>query len=212
MESSFEINATMFLTFFCTVITLYNSNFTGHNDANPTMHTFVASPDIVATMSFAGCASFNLTDSLIGSDGKPFKFSDPTGQELSPHGYDAGEDTFQSSPVNCTSISVTVDLKSDHLQLIKSFLPWDGKTSTNLPILIKVSSKSSFIVLSLLIHSLIFQQLITFPLVGRLTLDTAPSLVPNRLALFPIQQCCTGIPPLASSPYTTASLPHAKAI
>ncbi|KAG2336159.1 aconitase-domain-containing protein [Suillus weaverae] len=71
------------------IITSYNRNFTGRNDANPTAYAFVASPDIVTAMAFASDLTFNpVLDTLIGSDGKPFKFSDPTGNELPPRSYD----------------------------------------------------------------------------------------------------------------------------
>ncbi|OAX32594.1 aconitase-domain-containing protein, partial [Rhizopogon vinicolor AM-OR11-026] len=54
-------------------ITSYNRNFTGRNDANPATHAFVASPDVVTAMAFAGDLTFNpVSDTLIGSDGKPF--------------------------------------------------------------------------------------------------------------------------------------------
>ncbi|KAK0447361.1 uncharacterized protein EV420DRAFT_1622379 [Desarmillaria tabescens] len=124
------------------IITSYNRNFTGRNDANPATHAFVASPDIVTAMVFAGSLSFNpTTDSLIGSDGKPFKFSDPSGNELPPRGYDPGQDTFQPPPADRASVSVAVDPKSDRLQLLQPFQPWDGKTPSDLPILIKVKGK-----------------------------------------------------------------------
>lgn len=126
------------------VITSYNRNFTGRNDANPATHAFVASPDVVTAMAFAGSLSFNpLTDSLIGADGKSFKFSDPTGNELPPRGYDPGQNTFQPPPADRASVSVAVDPKSDRLQLLHPFKPWDGKTPTDLPILIKVTGKCS---------------------------------------------------------------------
>lgn len=41
------------------IITSYNRNFTGRNDANPGTHAFVASPDIVTAMAFAGDLTFN---------------------------------------------------------------------------------------------------------------------------------------------------------
>ncbi|EDR10198.1 aconitate hydratase 2 [Laccaria bicolor S238N-H82] len=125
-----------------TIITSYNRNFTGRNDANPATHAFVTSPDIVTAMSFAGRLSFNpLTDSLVGSDGKPFRFSDPTGNELPPRGYDPGEETFQPPPGDRAAVNVAVDPKSDRLQLLQPFEAWDGKTPTDLPILIKVKGK-----------------------------------------------------------------------
>lgn len=128
----------------CIVITSYNRNFTGRNDANPATHAFVASPDIVTAMAFAGDLTFNpLTDSLTGTDGKPFKFADPTGNELPPRGYDPGEDTFQAPPEDRASVNVIVSPTSDRLQLLKPFQPWDGKEPKDLPVLIKVLGKCS---------------------------------------------------------------------
>lgn len=125
-----------------TIVTSYNRNFTGRNDANPATHAFVASPDLTTALAFAGSLSFNpLTDSLIGADGKPFKFEDPSGHELPPRGYDPGENTFQAPPADRASVKVAVDPKSDRLQLLKPFQPWDGKTPEDLPILIKVKGK-----------------------------------------------------------------------
>ncbi|KAI0659663.1 aconitate hydratase [Cubamyces menziesii] len=124
------------------IITSYNRNFTGRNDANPATHAFVASPDIVTAMAFAGDLRFNpLKDTLTGTDGKPFKFSDPSGFELPPRGYDPGQNTFQAPPEDRASVQVAVDPKSDRLQLLKPFAPWDGKTPTDLPVLIKVKGK-----------------------------------------------------------------------
>ena len=95
-------------------------------------------------MVFAGSMSFNpLTDSLTASDGKPFKFTDPSGNELPPRGYDPGENTFQAPPADRASVSVAVDPKSDRLQLLSPFDPWDGKIPTDLPVLIKAQGKCS---------------------------------------------------------------------
>lgn len=124
------------------IITSYNRNFTGRNDANPATHAFVASPDLVTAFAFSGKLTFNpLTDSLIGSDGKPFKFSDPSGNELPPRGYDPGENTFQPPPADRSAVQVAIDPKSQRLQLLQPFEPWDGKTPKNLPVLIKVKGK-----------------------------------------------------------------------
>ena len=124
------------------VITSYNRNFTGRNDANPATHAFVASPDLVTAMAFAGDLRFNpLTDTLNGSDGKPFRFSDPAGKELPPRGYDPGQDTYQAPPVDRVSVNVAVNPQSDRLQLLKPFQPYDGKTPEDLPVLIKVKGK-----------------------------------------------------------------------
>ncbi|OCB89252.1 aconitate hydratase [Sanghuangporus baumii] len=124
------------------IVTSYNRNFTGRNDANPATHAFVASPDIVTALVFAGDLTFNpLTDTLTGADGKPFKFSDPSGFELPPRGYDPGQDTFQPPPEDRASVLVAIDPKSDRLQKLEPFEPWNGKTPTDLPVLIKVKGK-----------------------------------------------------------------------
>ncbi|KAF9562098.1 aconitase [Agrocybe pediades] len=125
-----------------TIVTSYNRNFTGRNDANPATHAFVTSPDIVTALAFAGSLSFNpLTDSIPTPSGKPFKFSPPTGFELPPSGYDPGEDTFQAPPQDRASVQVKVDPKSDRLQLLKPFAPWDGKDPKDMPVLIKAKGK-----------------------------------------------------------------------
>ena len=93
-------------------------------------------------MVFAGDLRFNpLTDSITGADGKPFKFEDPSGNELPPRGYDPGENTFQAPPADRASVQVAVDPKSERLQLLTPFKPWDGQTPKGLPILIKVKGK-----------------------------------------------------------------------
>ena len=53
------------------IISSYNRNFTGRNDANPATHAFVTSPDLVVAMTIAGTLKFNpLTDTLKDKDGK----------------------------------------------------------------------------------------------------------------------------------------------
>lgn len=79
-----------------TIVTSYNRNFTGRNDANPATHCFVTSPELVTALSLAGRLDFNpLTDELTGSDGKKFKLDSPFGDELPSRGFDPGQDTYQ---------------------------------------------------------------------------------------------------------------------
>lgn len=63
-----------------TIVTSYNRNFTGRNDANAATHAFVTSPELVTALSIAGRLDFNpVTDSLKGKDGKEFKLDNPFG-------------------------------------------------------------------------------------------------------------------------------------
>ncbi|KAJ5630964.1 Aconitate hydratase [Penicillium longicatenatum] len=120
------------------IISSYNRNFTGRNDANPATHAFVASPDLVVAMTVAGTLNFNpLTDSLKDSEGKEFMLKPPTGDGLPERGYDPGP------PADRESITVAVSPTSDRLQLLGGFAAWDKKDATNIPILIKCQGKTT---------------------------------------------------------------------
>ena len=126
------------------IISSYNRNFTGRNDANPATHSFVTSPDLVVAMTIAGTLNFNpLTDTLKDKDGNDFKLSPPTGAGLPANGYDPGRDTYQAPPADRQAVSVAVAPTSDRLQILEPFPPWDGKDATDLPILIKCKGKTT---------------------------------------------------------------------
>ncbi|RMY57525.1 hypothetical protein D0865_03064 [Hortaea werneckii] len=126
------------------IISSYNRNFTGRNDANPATHSFVTSPDLVVAMTLAGSLNFNpLTDTLKDKDGKEFMLKAPTGEGLPAQGYDPGRDTYQAPPQDRNSVQVAVSPTSDRLQILEPFTPWDGKDATDLPILIKAQGKTT---------------------------------------------------------------------
>lgn len=125
-----------------TIVTSYNRNFTGRNDANPATHAFVASPELVTALAIAGDLGFNPeTDSLTAADGTKFKFESPYGDELPAKGFDPGEDTFQPPPSDSTGLKVNVEDTSKRLQLLSPFPKWDGKDITDALVLIKVKGK-----------------------------------------------------------------------
>ncbi|CAI7645445.1 unnamed protein product [Penicillium bialowiezense] len=126
------------------IISSYNRNFTGRNDANPATHAFVASPDLVVAMTVAGTLNFNpITDTLKDKDGKEFKLKPPSGDGLPTRGYDAGRDTYQAPPADRSAVQVNVSPSSDRLQILAGFSKWDGKDATDLPILIKCQGKTT---------------------------------------------------------------------
>lgn len=126
------------------IISSYNRNFTGRNDANPATHAFVASPDLVVALTIAGTLNFNpLTDTLKDANGKEFKLKEPTGDGLPAKGFDPGRNTYQAPPADRSSVNVAVSPTSDRLQILEPFQPWDGKDATNLPILIKAKGKTT---------------------------------------------------------------------
>ncbi|KAL1800343.1 hypothetical protein ACET3X_000685 [Alternaria dauci] len=114
------------------IISSYNRNFTGRNDANPATHSFVTSPDLVVAMSVAGTLLFNpLVDELTAADGSKFKLKEPTGLGLPTNGYDPGQDTYQAPPEDRASVSVA------------PFSAWNGQDAKDLPILIKCAGKTT---------------------------------------------------------------------
>ncbi|KAI9716721.1 MAG: Aconitate hydratase mitochondrial [Chrysothrix sp. TS-e1954] len=126
------------------IISSYNRNFTGRNDANPATHSFVTSPDIVVAMSLAGHLKFNpLTDKLKDAQGNEFLLSPPTGDGLPAKGYDPGNETYQAPPMNRDSVQVQVSPSSDRLQVLAGFDKWNGKDAMDMPILIKCKGKTT---------------------------------------------------------------------
>jgi aconitate hydratase len=124
-----------------TILTSYNRNFAKRNDGNPATHAFVASPEIVTAMAFAGRLSFDpMNDTLTDSKGEPFKFKAPFGEEL-PKSFLPGENTYQAPPEDGSSFEVKIDSKSDRLQFVPKFAAWEGKDIENAAILIKVKGK-----------------------------------------------------------------------
>nr|XP_039251950.1 aconitate hydratase, mitochondrial-like [Styela clava] len=125
-----------------TIVTSYNRNFTGRNDANPATHAFVTSPEIVTALAFSGDLRYNPeTDTLKAADGSDFMLEPPTGDELPSKGFDAGEDTYQAFPADGSALKVNVDPQSQRLQLLEPFKAWEGTDLEGLQVLIKAKGK-----------------------------------------------------------------------
>ncbi|OQE29628.1 hypothetical protein PENSTE_c002G00719 [Penicillium steckii] len=122
------------------VISSFNRNFIGRHDSNPATHSFVTSPEIVTAFAYSGRLDFNPTmDKIAGTD-IPFLLEPPINQELPRH-FETGLDTFQEPPTDGSSLTVSVDPKSDRLQLLNPFKPWQRGNADGMEILIKVSGK-----------------------------------------------------------------------
>jgi aconitate hydratase len=119
------------------ILSSFNRNFRGRNDSNPETLSFLASPDIVMALGLAGKLSFNpMTDSLNG-----LKFSAPEGVELPPQGYASGDLGYVPPANDPTKVTVAVNPKSDRLQLLEPFKPWDGQDFIKIPLLLKAKGK-----------------------------------------------------------------------
>lgn len=124
------------------ILTSYNRNFSGRNDANPGTHAFVASPEIVIAFALSGKLTFNpIKDTLKTPSGQEFKLLPPTGDELPKNGFKLSESGYLPPAADGDQIQIIVDPTSTRLQLLDPFERWDGQDLMNLRILVKVSGK-----------------------------------------------------------------------
>ncbi|KAH6696907.1 aconitate hydratase [Plectosphaerella plurivora] len=126
------------------ILTSYNRNFRNRNDGNPGTMNFLASPEIVAAMAYAGTTTFNpMTDELTTPDGKPFRFSPPQGLENPKTPFESGVPQLQSiSPDGPTpSVEVAISPSSERLAFLEPFEAFPEGDLSGLRVLVKVTGK-----------------------------------------------------------------------
>ena len=125
------------------VVSSYNRNFVGRHDGNPETHSFVTSPELVATLAFAGSLQYNPSkDTIPTQSGEQFSFSPPHVEELPTH-FEDGTALYQAPPEDSRDIDVQVSPTSNNLQLLEPFEPWQEGQAENLSILIKVKGEQN---------------------------------------------------------------------
>ena len=124
------------------IVHSFNRNFAKRADGNPNTHAFVASPELTAAIAFAGRLDFNpLTDTLTNDKGAQVKFSEPTGWELSPKGFEVEENGFVAPLADGSGVVVSVSESSERLQLLTPFTPILDSDLSNAKLLIKAFGK-----------------------------------------------------------------------
>jgi aconitate hydratase len=125
-----------------TVIHSFNRNFAKRTDGNPNTYAFVASPEIVTAIAISGKLTFNpITDTLVNTEGKEVKLSEPAGIELPPRGFGAIDSGYQKPDKAGKKSEISISPDSDRLQILDPFREWDGKDFKGLPLLIKAKGK-----------------------------------------------------------------------
>ena len=103
------------------IFTSYNRNFPGRNDGNRNTMNFLASPEVVTAMSYAGTTDFNpTTDAIVTPSGKSFKFSAPTGIELPAKGFANGDPNLLPPSLSPLSLSSSMTSSSSSSSPISS--------------------------------------------------------------------------------------------
>lgn len=125
------------------ILSSYNRNFKGRNDGNPSTMNFLASPEIVTAMSYAGSTTFNpLTDSLPTSSGAPFRFAPPRGSDLPSAGFAQGDASLQPTPgVPSPSHPVLISPTSSRLAVLEPFAPFPSHELPPLRVLYKIKGQ-----------------------------------------------------------------------
>jgi homoaconitase len=125
------------------IFTSYNRNFPARNDGNRETMNFLASPELVTALSYAGSTTFNpLTDSIPTASGEPFQFQPPKGQDLPSTGFAQGNPDFLPTPGRPDPlVEVKIDPKSDRLAVLEPFAPFPNSELEGLKVLYKVKGQ-----------------------------------------------------------------------
>jgi aconitate hydratase len=124
------------------IMTSFNRNFAKRNDGNPNTYGFVASPEIVTAYAIAGDLAFNpMTDFLENERGEKVMLDEPEGIEMPVKGFAVEDNGYLAPASDGKKVEVIVDPKSDRLQLLDPFTPWNGKDYKGLKLLIKAKGK-----------------------------------------------------------------------
>ncbi|KAI1165641.1 aconitase family-domain-containing protein [Nemania serpens] len=125
------------------ILTSYNRNFRGRNDGNLDTMNFLASPEIVTAMTFAGSTTFNpMTDTLLTASGKDFRFTPPSGKEIPLQPFEAARPEFQAiTSAPDPSVEIAIAPSSSRLALLDPFDPFPASELTGLRVLVKVTGK-----------------------------------------------------------------------
>ncbi|MEI7810919.1 MAG: aconitate hydratase [Ignavibacteria bacterium] len=125
-----------------TIVTSFNRNFAKRNDGNANTLAFVASPELVTALAIAGKLTFNpITDELVNNNGEKVKLDPPVGKELPTGGFVHDNLGFVAPSEDGSKVQIIVDKKSERLQLLEPFSPWDGSDYADLPLLLKAKGK-----------------------------------------------------------------------
>ena len=126
-----------------TIVTSFNRNFPGRNDANRNTLAFIGSPELVVATAFAGTIDFDPRTDTIERDGEEFRFAPPSGDELPQAGFDSGESGYIAPPADGSNVEVIIVPESNRLERLTPFPRWDGRDLTGLTLLLKTQGKTT---------------------------------------------------------------------
>ncbi len=121
------------------IVTSFNRNFPKRNDGNPATLAFITSPELVVAFALAGKTTFNpMTDQLDG-----LKLVPPTAPEVPEKGFAFSKEGLIEPPASGEKVEVVIDPKSNRLERLQPFEPWNGKDFVDLPVLVKTKGQTT---------------------------------------------------------------------
>ena len=123
-----------------TIISSFNRNFRGRNDANPETLSFIGSPEITMALGLSGRLDFDPQhDEIVKADGSKFKLREPEAPELPSAGFVSDSEAYLAPQGKGVEVKVSPD--SERLQILEPFKAWDGKDMLDLLVLCKAVGK-----------------------------------------------------------------------
>jgi aconitate hydratase len=128
-----------------TIVTSFNRNFPGRNDANPETMAFMASPEIVMAYGLGGRLSFNpLRDALTAPDGTSWHLEAPKpAPDLPPGGFATSGVGYVSPSASPDVVEVRIAKGSQRLAPLTPFPPPKLERLTGMPVLLKTKGKTT---------------------------------------------------------------------
>lgn len=127
------------------IVTSFNRNFRGRNDANPDTLGFIGSPEMVMVCALSGRLDFNpLTDELLDGEGKAYKLNPPAiAPDIPADGFELRRDGYQAPNPAIGDAEVVVSPTSERLQLLTPFEPLPLEAYRDMPLLLKTKGKTT---------------------------------------------------------------------
>jgi aconitate hydratase len=124
-----------------TIVTSFNRNFRGRNDANAETMSFMTSPEMVIAYAITGDLSFDpQRDVITGKDGKTFKLSAPHAPEMPKAGF-VIDTAGYVEPVDGDKVNVLISPTSERLEVLEPFARWNGEDFKEHLLLLKAKGK-----------------------------------------------------------------------
>lgn len=125
------------------IVSTYSCNSSGHWDNNPNTHGFIASPEIVTALAFAGVLTFNPEeDALMTPQGLPLKLKPAQEGFQDEVPFDSKSKGGVPSLEDSTG-AISLNPASERLQLLEPFKSLLEKSFSDLRVLVKIGGKCS---------------------------------------------------------------------